>query len=147
MLIETDNYIDAVTASKILGITRARVSTLCKEGRFAGMVRVGHFWLIPREAVEKFRRLPPGAKPKTKKKHSEDKALMTSALMADEERRKEETQQEELEKRKERTQREPMDIWAARDAEIIRILDEGVKAGVITEAERQEILKEEDIEI
>ena len=62
MLIETDNYIDAVTASKMLGITRARVSTLCKEGRFAGMVRIGHFWLIPREAVENFQRMKPGKK-------------------------------------------------------------------------------------
>ncbi|MBQ3448257.1 MAG: helix-turn-helix domain-containing protein [Synergistaceae bacterium] len=60
MLIETDNYIDAVTASRILGITRARISTLCKEGRFAGMVKIGHFWLIPRESVEGYTRLKPG---------------------------------------------------------------------------------------
>lgn len=142
-----EQLISAPDAGKILGLTAVRVGVLCRQGRFNGAEKIGRNWVIPREAVENFKRLPPGGRRNIKYQTEEDKALMTSALMADEERRKEETQQEELEKRKERTQREPMDIWAARDAEIIRILDEGVKAGVITEAERQEILKEEDIEI
>ena len=64
MLIETDEYVDAVTAAKILGVTRARVSTLCNEGRFSGQVRVGHFWLIPRESVMNHERLKPGKKKK-----------------------------------------------------------------------------------
>ena len=64
MLIETNEYVDAVTASKILQVTRARVSTLCRENRFLGQVRVGHFWLIPRKSVEEYQRKEPGRKPK-----------------------------------------------------------------------------------
>ena len=64
MIIETDEYIDAVTAAKMLGVTRARVSTLCINGRFPNMVRVGHFWLIPRKSVEEYERGKPGKKKK-----------------------------------------------------------------------------------
>ena len=64
MLIETDEYVDAVTASRILEVTRARVSTLCSENRFPGQVRVGHFWLIPRKSVEEYERKNPGRKKK-----------------------------------------------------------------------------------
>ena len=64
MLIETDEYIDAVTAAEMLGITRSRISILCKTERFPGQVKVGHFWLIPREAVENYTRLKPGKKKK-----------------------------------------------------------------------------------
>lgn len=64
MLIETDNYIDAAEAARILGIKRARMSQLCNDGRFSGQVRVGHFWLIPRESVMKHERLKPGKKKK-----------------------------------------------------------------------------------
>ena len=64
MLIETDEYVDAVTAARMLEITRARVSTLCKTNRFLGQVRVGHFWLIPRKSVEEYQRGEPGRKPK-----------------------------------------------------------------------------------
>ena len=70
MLIETDNYIDAAEAAKILGIKRARMSQLCNNNRFANMIRIGHFWLIPREAVENYTRLKPGVKSKKEQKLS-----------------------------------------------------------------------------
>lgn len=66
MLIETDDYIDAAEAARILGIKRARMSQLCTENRFSGMVRIGHFWILPRDAVVNFRRLSPGVKPKVR---------------------------------------------------------------------------------
>ena len=62
MLIETEEYMDVSEAVQVLGIKRARVSQLCKEKRFPGQVKVGHFWLIPREAVENYTRLKPGKK-------------------------------------------------------------------------------------
>ena len=62
MLIDTDEYIDAVTAAEILGLTRSRVSILCLNGRFPGQVKIGHFWLIPRKSVENYTRLKPGKK-------------------------------------------------------------------------------------
>ena len=67
MVIETDEYIDASEAAHMLGIKRARMSQLCKEGRFSGLVRIGHFWAIPRVSVENYTRLMPGKKPKALK--------------------------------------------------------------------------------
>ena len=66
MLIETDDYIDAVTAAKMLNLTRATISIQCKANRFPGQVKIGHFWLIPRESVANYTRGKPG-----KKKRSE----------------------------------------------------------------------------
>ena len=67
MFIETDNYIDAVTAANHLGLTRSRISILCAENRFPGQVKIGHFWLIPRASVENYTRLKPGKKKKESK--------------------------------------------------------------------------------
>ena len=66
MLIETDDYIDAATAAKMLDLTRATISTHCKANRFPGQVKIGHFWIMPIEAVKNFERNKPGVKPKTK---------------------------------------------------------------------------------
>ena len=62
MIINTDEYIDTSTAAKMLGITLNAVRIHCKAGRFSGVVRIGHYWLIPREAVENYTRLKPGKK-------------------------------------------------------------------------------------
>ena len=62
MLIETDDYIDAVTAAKMLNLTRATISIQCKANRFPGQVKIGHFWLIPRESVANYTRGKPGKK-------------------------------------------------------------------------------------
>ena len=62
MYINTDEYMDASEAAKILGINRARMSQLCSDGRFSGQVKIGHFWLIPRAAVAGYTRGKPGKK-------------------------------------------------------------------------------------
>ena len=64
LLIETDEYVDAAEAAEMLQIKRARMSQLCSDRRFPGQVRIGHFWAIPRESVEKYTRLKPGKKKK-----------------------------------------------------------------------------------
>lgn len=64
MIIDTDEYIDAVTAAKMLNVARATVSYHCKAGTFKGTVRVGGYWLIPRKSVEDYERGKPGRKPK-----------------------------------------------------------------------------------
>lgn len=66
MIIDTDKYIDAGEAARILGIKRARMSQLCTAGRFPGQVRIGHFWIVPRDSVEDFTRNTPGVKPRNK---------------------------------------------------------------------------------
>ena len=64
MIIDTNEYIDAVTAAHILGISRATMSYHCKAGSFQGTVQVGRYWLLLREAVENYVRGKPGPKPK-----------------------------------------------------------------------------------
>lgn len=69
-------------AAKMLNVDRTRVNILCRQGRFDGAAKIGRNWVIPREAVENFKRLPPGVKSKTKQQQKEDKALIAQALEA-----------------------------------------------------------------
>ena len=64
MLIDTDEYMDVSTAAEILGVTRSAIGFQLKANRFPDAVKIGHFWLIPRKAVENYTRLKPGKKPK-----------------------------------------------------------------------------------
>ena len=77
MIIDTEKYVDAVSAAEILGVTRTRVSALIKANRLGETVRVGHTRLIPRDEVVNFERLPPGVK-----KRRENKEIVAAALMA-----------------------------------------------------------------
>ena len=67
MLIETDEYVDAATAAKMLGLTTATISCQVKAGRFPGHIKVGSTRLIPRVAVENYTRLKPGKKKRGEK--------------------------------------------------------------------------------
>ena len=60
------NYVDSVEAGKLLNITDARIRKLCLDGRFNGALKTGKSWIIPRESVKNFKRLPPGIKKKEK---------------------------------------------------------------------------------
>lgn len=75
MIIDTDKYVDATTAARMLNVTTRRISALVKDNRLGETIRLGHTRLIPREAVINFERLPPG----TKKKLS-NKTLVNEAL-------------------------------------------------------------------
>ncbi|MBR0250782.1 MAG: helix-turn-helix domain-containing protein [Synergistaceae bacterium] len=65
MIIDTDEYIDAVTAAKMLEVSRPTMSYHCKVGNFPGTIRIGHYWLIPRKAVEEYVRRKPGPERKS----------------------------------------------------------------------------------
>ena len=75
MIIDTDKYVDAVSAARMLGVTDTRISALIRANRFRDTIRVGHARLIPLEAVQNFERLRPGAKKKL-----ENKDLIAEAL-------------------------------------------------------------------
>lgn len=75
MIIDTEKYVDAVSAAQMLGVTRTRISALIKANRFNNTVRVGHARLIPREEVLSFERLPPGVKKKATSKELVAEAL------------------------------------------------------------------------
>ena len=76
---DIEDFITIRETCKLLNINKARVGVLCREGRFQGAKKTGLGWLIPRESVMNFKRLPPGLKPKTPK--LEDvKALISEAL-------------------------------------------------------------------
>jgi excisionase family DNA binding protein len=59
-----EKYLSVTEVAKMLGLRRARTGELCRAGRFPGAVKVGNYWIIPREAVLNHKRLPPGPKPK-----------------------------------------------------------------------------------
>lgn len=44
------DYISAAQAAQKWGISIKRVQILCKEGRILGIERIGHAWLIPKDA-------------------------------------------------------------------------------------------------
>ncbi len=60
-----DNYVDQATAANMLTVSRSRINKLCRDGRFEGAIKAGWSWLIPRIAVENFKREKRGVKPKS----------------------------------------------------------------------------------
>ena len=79
MIIDTDKYVDAISAARMLGVTDTRVSALIRANRLGETVRVGHARLIPRERVEKFERLRPGIKKRRTSKELVAQALSENA--------------------------------------------------------------------
>lgn len=43
-------YISVTEASVKWGISQRRIQKLCEEKRIEGIERIGHMWLIPKEA-------------------------------------------------------------------------------------------------
>ena len=78
MIIDTEKYVDATTAAKMLSVTTRRINALVTANRLGDTVRVGHTRLIPIEAVEKFERLPPGVKKKQANQERTAKAVNTA---------------------------------------------------------------------
>ena len=73
-----DNYVDQLTAGKMLNVTQGRISVLCSQGRFNGAMKVGWSWIIPKTSVENFTRLPRGVKAKTAKRTQDHKLIATT---------------------------------------------------------------------
>lgn len=74
-----EDFVTLREAGKMLNINRARVGVLCRAGRFEGAVKIKLGWMIPRESVLNFKRLPPGLKPKTPRRE-DDEALLSDTL-------------------------------------------------------------------
>ena len=69
-------YMSAHDVALRLNIDRSYILVLCRQGRFDGAEKIGNYWVIPRASVEKFQRLKPGVKSRTKQQHEEDKAMI-----------------------------------------------------------------------
>lgn len=76
----TDEYISVHDAALMLNVDRSRINVLLKQGRFLGAVKIARNWVIPREAVENFKRLPPGGRKNLKQQHRDDAAMIARAL-------------------------------------------------------------------
>ena len=72
-----DNYVDQATAANILAVSRSRINKLCRDGRFDGAIKAGWSWLIPRIAVENFKREKRGVKPKS---YYNEKTILQAAI-------------------------------------------------------------------
>ena len=58
----TNDLVTAHQAADLLGVSRARIGALCRQGRFPGAALIGPLWMIPKADVENFKRLPRGPK-------------------------------------------------------------------------------------
>ena len=77
-----DDFVSAAEAARMLNITSVRIGFLCRKGRFKGAEKIGSSWVIPREAVVNHKRLPPGSKPKTPKRNSDELIIKTTLEQA-----------------------------------------------------------------
>ena len=73
------DYVDQVTAAKMLNISQSRISQLCTEGRFQGASKIGWSWIIPKVAVENFQPKKRGPKP-TRLTIEQTKEIISEAL-------------------------------------------------------------------
>ena len=74
-----DSFLSARDAANMLGVTPARIGFLCRQGRFKGAEKIGAGWIIPREAVENNKRLPPGTKRKYARR--EDNSTLVAEVL------------------------------------------------------------------
>ena len=58
-----EDYVDQITAARMLNVTQGRISQLCSEGRFQGATKIGWSWIIPKTSIENFERYKRGRKP------------------------------------------------------------------------------------
>ena len=75
-----EHLLSATDAGKMLGLSTVRINVLLNQGRFEGAEKIGNYWVIPREAVENFKRLPPGGRKNLKQQHREDAEMIAQAL-------------------------------------------------------------------
>lgn len=71
-----EDLVSIPEAASILKLDRSRIGKLCRQGRFEGARKIGERWVIPRESVKNFVRLPPG----TKSHAQQDKETVINAL-------------------------------------------------------------------
>ncbi len=74
-----EDYVDQVTAAKMLKITQGRISQLCIQGRFQGAMKIGWSWIIPKVAIENFKPRRRGPRPKSTQNEA-DRDFLTSAI-------------------------------------------------------------------
>ncbi len=80
----TAELVSVHDAAMMLNVDRTRINVLLNQGRFEGAAKIGRNWVIPREAVENFKRLPPGGRKNLKQQHRDDEAMMARVLAENE---------------------------------------------------------------
>ena len=73
------DFMPVMEAAQTLRVSKARITELCRQGRFAGAIKISRAWLIPRDVVINHKPLPPGVKPKGPRRE-EVSALVGSAM-------------------------------------------------------------------
>ena len=56
------DYVDVHEAALLIERKESMIRTLCQQGRFQGITKIGKSWLIPREEVLKYRPAKRGRK-------------------------------------------------------------------------------------
>ena len=74
---DLSDYVNVKDAAKLMKRKESLVRTLCQQGRFTGLTKIGKAWLIPREEVLKYKPRKRGAKPK----RSPDRIFLDDMLL------------------------------------------------------------------
>lgn len=69
-----EDYVGQSTAAKMMNVTLSRISQLCHQSRFAGAIKIGGSWIIPKTAIENFKRKKRG------KKRNTDRIILEQAI-------------------------------------------------------------------
>ena len=80
MIVAVEDLLSIPEAANILKLDRSRVGKLCRQGRFAGARKIGSRWVIPREALDRYKGRRPGRQPRT---HDEKDLVLNFISNAD----------------------------------------------------------------
>ena len=70
------DYVNVHEAAQLINRKESLIRTLCQQGRFKGVTKVGKSWLIPRQEILKYQPAKRGIKPKG----DNDRVVFANAL-------------------------------------------------------------------
>ena len=73
---DLNEYVNVQEAAKLINRKASLIRTLCQQGRFAGITKIGKSWLIPREEILRYKPAKRGVKPR----EPNDKTILENAI-------------------------------------------------------------------
>ena len=73
------DFVTVSEASNIMGKGMNYIGKLCRAGRFPDAEKMGNSWIIPRESVLSYKKLPPGPKPRKARLMAERASILEKA--------------------------------------------------------------------
>lgn len=73
---DLSEYVNVQEAAKLINRKASLIRTLCQQGRFSGLTKIGKSWLIPREEILKYKPAKRGVKPR----EPDDRTVLENAV-------------------------------------------------------------------